>query len=653
MPLALAGLYGLFGPDMRAARMAQMLGGAAAVLLVFDLARRAFGRPSAWIAALLWATFPQPIFYEAQFLTHGLEPQAAVLILWLWLRALEGRGWRWSAALGLAAGAAAVLRPTYLAVFPFIGLSLAWQSRPRWLEAAGRAVAFGLAALLPIAPITAWNYRAEGRFQLISGQSDVTLYLGNNRDSTGLGELSPAYRATHILVNRGQTTFLAQTFADIGAEPARWLQLMARKTMLYLGDPELPNNVDFYAEGTARSPLLARLPVRFGAMMALGLAGAFLALRRPEWRRAGLWILLGHIALQAAVVIGFSSFSRFRPPVYPALTILGGCAVASTAARLRARQGREAGLHLAALAMCGGLIAAMPFAAERVMSRPIVHELPAASRRLDAPIGEALTLVGHDPLPRVEPGDPAFITLYWQASRPLAADLYATVQVLSDGAAGGKIAQADQVLGTGGFPDYPPAEWQPGQIVRDRYLLEIPVDASTPRGLTVLVAAYHRETGERVGERSFGPLPLTFARPLDLPPDAQPLGAQVGTATLAAYRTALDTATLTLTLYWQAGAPLAEDAVVFVHLLDADGQYVLGQDTRPMGGRYGTLAWQPGEGVVDEHRLSLPAGLRPGEYQIAVGMYDAATQVRLPVVDASGQPVADGVVRLGVIALEK
>src|SRR3972149_1341271 len=178
----------------------------------------------------------------------------------------------------------------------------------------------------PSLPITWHNYKASGRFQLLTSNSDITLYLGNNRDSTGLGEYSPAYLATHTLVNQGKTTYFRQTLDDIRHDPLRWVQLMTRKTALYLGDPELPNNVDFYAEGTAISPLLAALPLRFGAMMALALAGVVLA-----WpHRNGTLLLLIYILSQVAVTIVYHVFSRFRAPIYPVLVILSAYSITLT-----------------------------------------------------------------------------------------------------------------------------------------------------------------------------------------------------------------------------------------------------------------------------------------------------------------------------------
>ncbi len=208
-----------------------------------------------------------------------------------------------------------------------------------------------------------------------------------------------------------------------------------------------------------------------------------------------------------------------------------------------------------------------------------------------------------------------------------------------------KVIQADQPIGTGSFPDYPTSQWQPGQIVRDTFYMEMPSDAPTPTALTLLVAAYDRATGERVGETKFGVLPLTRRQPLSLPSDAISVNAKIGSITLSAYTIQ----NRTLTLYWQAGDPIVQDAIVFIHIFDSQGKFVTGTDSRPRNGLYSTLAWQSGEGIVDDHPL--PADLLPGTYTVKVGVYDATTQNRLPAVNASGETLPDGELPLGTVAI--
>ena len=71
---------------------------------------------------------------------------------------------------------------------------------------------------------------------------------------------------------------------------------------------------------------------------------------------------------------------------------------------------------------------------------------------------------------------------------------------------------------------------------------------------------------------------------------------------------------------------------VFVHLRDAgDTTAVAQHDGDPVRGYTPTSRWEPGELVVDEHTLTLPADLAPGRYKLVVGMYDPTTVQNIPV----------------------
>ena len=88
--------------------------------------------------------------------------------------------------------------------------------------------------------------------------------------------------------------------------------------------------------------------------------------------------------------------------------------------------------------------------------------------------------------------------------------------------------------------------------------------------------------------------------------------------------------------------------MVFVHLFDAQGNFVAGADGRPRNGGYSTLAWQAREGIVDAHSLpDVPAGT----YMLKIGMYDAVTQVRFAVRAADGAVLPDDILPLGSIAI--
>lgn len=96
-----------------------------------------------------------------------------------------------------------------------------------------------------------------------------------------------------------------------------------------------------------------------------------------------------------------------------------------------------------------------------------------------------------------------------------------------------------------------------------------------------------------------------------------------------------------LVLYWRALARPPLDYTIFVHLLDAEGQQVTGWDTMPRSNTFPTTQWPVRTVVGDIHQLALPADLPPGEYQIALGMYDLPTQERLPIYDPVENSVPD------------
>jgi hypothetical protein len=104
-------------------------------------------------------------------------------------------------------------------------------------------------------------------------------------------------------------------------------------------------------------------------------------------------------------------------------------------------------------------------------------------------------------------------------------------------------------------------------------------------------------------------------------------------------------------LYWQTTAPPQKEWTVFVHLLQptAEGGWslVAGHDRPPGGGSLPTTRWQSGWQVLDEHQLPLPGDLAPGQYWVAVGLYNGEGD-HLPVAAAG----AVERILLGEIAVE-
>ena len=87
-------------------------------------------------------------------------------------------------------------------------------------------------------------------------------------------------------------------------------------------------------------------------------------------------------------------------------------------------------------------------------------------------------------------------------------------------------------------------------------------------------------------------------------------------------------------LYWQNTAAHQPDDTVLMHVVNqSTGEVVLTADQQPLYGSYPFSQWQQGEVVTDLRWVSLPPDLKPGIYQVRVGVYDTRTGERRAIDD--------------------
>lgn len=117
-------------------------------------------------------------------------------------------------------------------------------------------------------------------------------------------------------------------------------------------------------------------------------------------------------------------------------------------------------------------------------------------------------------------------------------------------------------------------------------------------------------------------------------PFAQPIGAQFGDSLYLRGVTIEREATrLVVTPSWDVQGSLDDDYLLFLHLLDAQGNRVAQIDTAPGGADWpATSVWQPGQQIAVPLPLDLPADLPGGGYQLVMGLYQASGGARLPLV---------------------
>jgi tetratricopeptide (TPR) repeat protein len=312
-PYFLALAYAVTGSSYTGARVVQMALGLANVVLAFALARALYGRRAGFIAAALLAANWSLIYFEGELQDNVLLVTLGLVLALAAARWAREPSWRWALAIGLAAGATALVRPNILAFIPVL-LVWAWwvlRRRARTRELLVTAGALLLGAAAAIAPATIRNALVAGDPVLISCNGAINLYIGNNPESDPVSPRIPdlrelagtarwnwfAYGDLVRGVSRREGRTMSYSDVDryfskravdyITAHPARAIGLAVQRTLLMLGPREVSNNkVDHYERKNSR--VLSLLP-GFPVALALGLLGALLVVtesRAPSSPRA-------------------------------------------------------------------------------------------------------------------------------------------------------------------------------------------------------------------------------------------------------------------------------------------------------------------------------------------------------------------------------
>lgn len=263
---------------------------------------------------------------------------------------------------------------------------------------------------------------------------------------------------------------------------------------------------------------------------------------------------------------------------------------------------------------------------------------------LSASLENGLDLIGYYST-QPTAGQPVTVTLYWRPQHQVATDVEIFVQVLDrDGSA---------ITGIHDWPlrgTYRVRAWTPGETMPLSYSLLVPDDA--PPGAYRLVAGVFdvirqkrmlSATGEDIA--TVGTFKIALP-PGTSTPDHRLDADFSGLIQLFGYTLTSTEEGLSITLFWRAKDTPDADYTVFLHVVDANGNIIAQADAQPFGGQYPTSIWSPGESVVDEWVIPVPAG----EYRIFLGLYLLDTLERLPVV-LNGQPLEDDRLVLDTVQL--
>jgi hypothetical protein len=625
------------------ARWFSLAVGAVTIWCVARIARLAFAPDSrlALLPPLLVAVIPQFVFISASCSNDSLVIAAGAATLW-WLARLLARAdrtpialWEW-AMLGLLLGVAALSKLQGLGLWLLAagtGLALVWRRRDPWLP---------LRALLPVAlpalAVAGWWY-----------WRNVTLY----GDWFGI---------EHLMSINGRRT-----------EPLEWdewwLEFRGLRYSFWglFGwfNLLLPQWVYWLLDGLTLAALVGLAP-------ALWWGRGLGSLQRVRWLLVA-WTLLSAALVVYWMMQATGSQGRLFFPAIGAVAVLWVLGLESWLGRLPsgAAAALRAGppLLLLGCTLYAGMVL---FPASYAAPRPIAT-IPATAQPVNLTFGEnmdageRIELLAIDPpTGRYYAGDHVPVTLYLRTPAPLAHDYELFIQLLDE---------QGEVMGNvtthPGWGRNPTRLWTPGAIYADAYTVQVRrrIDPRSPLLARLYTGFVNPE------DEALAPLPAYTADGAEVTPfpaevvllpfspaDADDFALSPATArfgdglALAGVSHPVEVEAgqpLTVTLLWEATAPLTTDYTAFVHLLGPDGGQVAGFDQAPGGERYPTRVWLAGDRVVSDFGLTPPVATPPGRYSLWAGVYVAGSggAERLPVTEAGTLEAMHEMVRLGEVEI--
>lgn len=308
-PVFLAALFRL-GADAFAVGLVQAVLGAVTVLLACvassELATAATRRVAVGVTGAAAAVYPHLVQWTGYLLTETLFVAWIAAFLALFLRAVNDRAAGLAVIAGIAAGAAALTRPPFLAVAAAVAL---WSLRDavRGRAPLSLAIAFAAAASLLPAAWAVRNLAVLGAPVVTSTESGFVFYQGNSKEATGGSRgyveppdfvpIDPPVPLDEVAKDR---FYLDRALADVAADPARAVARWPAK-LWNMWRPA-------YEDASARN--LAITLATYVPLLALGLAGAIRLASRSG--PPGGWLPLLILGTWVAIHVIVTGMIRFR-----------------------------------------------------------------------------------------------------------------------------------------------------------------------------------------------------------------------------------------------------------------------------------------------------------------------------------------------------
>lgn len=352
-PTFLAAIYRVAGPLPIVARGVQVLLLALGVGLTFLLARRWLSARGAAGAVGLTVLCGPLWFYTLQLMPVILFMVLSLAALLMTLRMGDDSRHRFAIGAGLLWGLAALTIPTVLlAVVPILLFLICCRRAPGvpipwlWLRVGGLV----LGVVLVIVPVTLRNRWVGGDWVLISANSGINFYIGNNARTDVTLATRPGldwerlerlpYLAGARTAGQADRYFRREAWDWIRSHPGAFGLNELRKVRDFFQAREIPRNLDLTTLRTY-SPGLRLLTGEGmglhwpgGILIPLALVGWYGLMRRSD---AGRLVGIYGLAFAVGVILFFPA-GRYRAPLWPLFAVGTVAAIDQAVSVYRARR---------------------------------------------------------------------------------------------------------------------------------------------------------------------------------------------------------------------------------------------------------------------------------------------------------------------------
>jgi 4-amino-4-deoxy-L-arabinose transferase-like glycosyltransferase len=316
--------------------------GALTVVALYVVARRAFDRTVAVVAAVALAVMPGPIMYADVLIAETLF--TFVFMVFFVVMAFARPTVRWAIAIGAVIGLGALVRGEAL-TWGLVPVVMWWRMVPLRTVAL-RTATIGVVIIAVLTPWTIRNAQQVGSFVPLATNSSATLWVGHNPDATGAQMYPPPEFYDRFGTENPRRELDSARYMRSEAirymltNPVHELQLIPLK-ILYLnrGDSSALQWVDVQPEGTAMSPLTSQrvglvADIAYYALLTT-LILSVVVLGRALWRHPLMKGVLTSL-LTALFLFGFLYYGNYRYRIpYTPLMILVASVFATTIWRRR------------------------------------------------------------------------------------------------------------------------------------------------------------------------------------------------------------------------------------------------------------------------------------------------------------------------------